>query len=74
MEEKINVLISRLQDGICSGSLKPMGDLEDVRIVHNQCGGKNEISVEINGKLVFRYDSTKKGRIENNIQITDEEK
>jgi hypothetical protein len=70
-EDTHNVIIQMVQDSISSASLKKKGTIESVGVVHNMSDGKNEIEVKVNDETVFKYDSTKKGRIVNHIQEVD---
>jgi hypothetical protein len=68
--EEYNVFISDIGSGIGTSSLKAMGEIEKVKIVHNKTGGKDEVEVKVNGEVVFKYDSKLKGdyMMKNHIQ------
>jgi hypothetical protein len=48
-----------MNTGMCASSLSSQ-EVKNVEITHDKCGDKDEVSVAINGKVVFRYDANLK--------------
>lgn len=70
MEKKKWLTTENVSTGMFGASLRPYEDIESVNVKRDTRDGKNLITVEVNGELVFSYDSNFKGEciIVNNIQ------
>lgn len=66
---KHNVFISTVSDCMGGGTMMKK-ELEKVVVKHDTSKGKDLVTVEINGELLFSYDSNFKGHYSmiNNIQ------
>lgn len=66
---KMNVYVTHVGEGMHSTSISSV-DIESVKIKRDNTDGKNLITVMVNDKLIFSFDSNLEGRyfIENNIQ------
>ena len=64
-----NVFVSSVSDGVSGGTMMKK-DIEKVAVKHDTTDGKDLVTVEINGELIFSYDANFKGQyyMENHIQ------
>jgi hypothetical protein len=54
-----NVIISSLEEGMGASSLSSQ-EVRNVEVLHDKCSGKDEVSVKVNGVVVFKYDANLK--------------
>jgi hypothetical protein len=75
MSNFLNLIISSHGEGSSGGSLRHIEELKEVHITHRKYKGKDEVQVEVNGEVVFKYDAGFKGEycMENHIQKPIEE-
>ncbi|UUV46071.1 hypothetical protein [Bacillus phage vB_BanS-Thrax3] len=64
-----NVFINSVSEGVGCGTLMKK-DIERVEVKHDTIDGKDLVTVEINGELIFSYDANFKGQyyMRNHIQ------
>ncbi|PGO60571.1 hypothetical protein [Priestia megaterium] len=75
MSNFYNLQISECGDNSHSDSMRHIKDIKKVHITHRQYKGMDEVEIEVNGEVVFKYDANFKGHycMENNIQKPIEE-
>lgn len=66
---KTDVSVSSIADGIGTGSLS-VREIKQLNVTHNQTNGKNLITVDVDGEIIFSFDSSLEGpyTMINNIQ------
>lgn len=64
--------VTNIRDGMVTGTSKPLDNLENIVVKHDETNGKNLVEVWVDEEIVFKYDSncTQETHIINHIQIS----